>query len=984
MKKINYQLILIVLAFASCTKLTNKPVSYVDPFIGTDGHGHTYPGASLPFGMVQLSPDTRTVNWDACSGYHNSDNSILGFSHTHLSGTGAIDYGDIRLMPTKGEVFLNPGTEENPDEGYRSRFRHQREKASPGYYAVLLDDYNIEVELTATPRTGFHKYTMNEGGEMNIILDLKDDVGLNEVLESGITVVNDHEIAGYRNSKGWAKNQKLFFVMQFSKPFHNITLAKNDSLMTGETEATGSNIKAAIQFQTIQKEEILVRVGLSSVSIDGALKNLKAENPGWNFSAVKEQASKTWNDALSAIQVDGKNEKDKTVFYTALYHSLLAPNVYSDVDNRYRGMDMEVHQANHPVYTVFSLWDTFRATHPLFTILDPALVNDLVKTMLTKYEESGLLPVWELSACETGCMIGYHSVPVIADAFAKGIKEYDVEKAFEAMKKSAMEDHLGLAFYKAQGFIPVDKEHEGVSKTLEYAYDDWCIAMVAKALGKDEDYNYFIKRAQYYKNVFDGSTGFMRGKENGKFVESFDPYEVSGDFTEANSWQYTFFAPQDVNGLIELMGGNEKFIANLDKLFSAENKVTGREQPDISGLVGQYAHGNEPSHHIAYLYNYAGAPWKGQEIIKKITSELYSAERDGLCGNEDCGQMSSWYVFSALGFYPVTPGSVDYAIGTPKFETATINLKDGKKFTIQAKNISAENFYIQSAKLNGQPLKRSFITHTEIMAGGNLEFNMGPKPNIEWGTGEGNMPVSNIGGEGFVPVPVFLQSQKLFQGTTQVELHEAAGLSLFYSMDGSDPDEKSIPWSGPFELNQTAKIKAVHIDQNGNKSPVVEAEFYQIPEGYSITLKNPHSHIYTAGGEMALIDQQRGTSDFRSGAWQGWQGHDLEAIVDLGKKQTVKELGLSCLQTQDIWIFLPTQVEFFVSENGIDFKLAGVVPNPISPKEGSSIIHEFTKSFAGIKTRYIKVVATSIGTCPEWHTGAGGDAWIFADEILIR
>ncbi|MEA3444611.1 MAG: GH92 family glycosyl hydrolase [Bacteroidota bacterium] len=981
----NCLIIIFAITFSMCSDPgKNSPVSFVDPFIGTDAHGHTYPGASLPFGMVQLSPDTRTANWDACSGYHSSDNSILGFSHKHLSGTGAMDYGDIRIMPTQGEVFINPGNEENPEMGYRCSFRHESEKASPGYYAVKLNDYNIDVELTATKRTGFHKYKINSGGAVNFVLDLKDDIGLNEVLASGLTVLGNNEIAGYRNSKGWAKNQQLFFVVQFSKPFDKVDIAANDKFIVAETKADGQNIKAVINFNVDMAEEILIKVAVSSVSINGARKNLEAENPGWDFYAVKKQAEKVWNDALSSIRVKGSKQSDKVVFYTALYHSLLAPNVYCDVDMQYRGMDMKIHKADHNVYTVFSLWDTFRATHPLFTIIDPAFVNDLIKTMLTKYDESGLLPVWELSACETGCMIGYHSIPVIADAYVKGITDYDVEKAYEAMKTSAMQDKPGLEFYKSQGFIPIDKEHEGVSKTLEYAYDDWCIATIAKALGKKDDYDYFINRAQFYKNVFDTSTGFMRGKKNGKFVEPFDPYEVSGDFTEANSWQYSFFAPHDVSGLMQEMGGKEKFVENLDKLFSADNKITGRSQPDISGLIGQYAHGNEPSHHISYLYNYAGKAWKTQEIVNKITSELYSANRDGLCGNEDCGQMSSWYVFSALGFYPVTPASVDYAIGTPKFEEAVISLKNENTFSLIANKLSSENIYIQSAKLNGKEYTRSFITHSDILQGGTLVFEMGPKANKEWGAENGNMPVSSINEKNFVEVPVFVQAKKIFQLKTIVELAKKQKQKVYYTLDGSNPDENSMLYSKAFEINKSTIIKVISIDGTGNKSMIVEAVFTKIPEGRSIDFINPYSHIYTAGGELALIDQNRGTNDFRSGEWQGWEGTDLEAVIDLGKMQTINSLTLSCLQAQEIWILLPKQVEFFISDNGMDFKSTGVIRNKISAKKGDSFIHEFSQSLNGVKTRYIKVQAINFGKLPQWHRGAGGDAWIFADEIVIR
>ena len=983
-KNLRNLFVISTLLFFACANLSKNPVDYVDPFIGTDGHGHTYPGASLPFGMVQLSPDTRIINWDACSGYHSSDNTIIGFSHTHLSGTGAIDYGDIRLMPTQGEVFLTSGEEETPGEGYRSRFDHATEKASPGFYAVKLEDYNIDVELTATPRTGMHKYIINNGGELNCILDLKNDVGANEVLESALTVVSENEIAGYRHSKGWANNQMLFFTAKFSKPFKAASIAENDELHQGITEATGTNLKSVISFDCEKGEEIIVKVALSSVSIDGAANNMASENPNWDFDAMHKKAHDTWNNSLSAIQVEGNNQEDKSVFYTALYHSLLAPNMYSDADMQYRGMDMEVHKASHPVYTVFSLWDTFRATHPLFTVLDPELANNLIKTMLTKYEQSGLLPVWELSACETGCMIGYHSIPVIADAFVKGIKDYDVELAFEAMKKSAMEDHLGLEHYKKQGFIPVDKEHEAVSKTLEYAYDDWCIAQIAKALNHEKDYKYFIERAQYYKNAYDASTGFMRGRKNGKFVEPFDPFEVSGDFTEANSWQYSYFAPQDISGLMKIMGGKEKFIENLDKLFTAENTVSGREQPDISGLVGQYAHGNEPSHHMAYLYNYAGVPWKTQEIVNTINSDLYTTQRDGLCGNEDCGQMSSWYVFSAMGFYPVTPGSVDYAIGTPRFAKTTINLKDGKTFVVEAKNISGENFYIQSAMLNGKELTRSYITHTEIMAGGTLVFEMGSTPNKDWAAAEKDWPRTAIEDPTFVPGPIFTQSEKIFQGTTTAEIQKLEEYSVRYTLDGSEPTLESKEYTAPFEINAPVLMKAVNIDANGNKSRVVEAQFFQIPEGRSITHKNAHSHVYTAGGEMALIDQQRGDEDFRCGAWQGWQGSDMDAVIDLGKKQRVNALTMSCLQAQEIWIMLPSQVEYLVSDNGKDFRSVGVVKHDNPARKGGSFIHEFTKKFKGLSTRYVQVKVTNFGQLPEWHKGAGGDAWIFADEITIK
>ena len=971
----------LLLILSSCsTETENDFAKYVDPFIGTDGHGHTYPGATLPFGMVQLSPDTRIINWDACSGYHSSDDTIIGFSHTHLSGTGAIDYGDVLFMPTMGNIAKLHKEREN----FSSPFSHDTEIAEPGYYAVNLEDFDIDVELTTTQRTGFHKYIFRHAGDAHVVVDLKHDLGANKILASGMNIVSENEVEGYRQTEGWANNQHVYFVARFSKPFENYKIIVNDEILRNQNNVDGENVKAYLSFKVKKDEEILVKVGLSAVSIERARINMEYENLGWDFEKTKNDARQIWNKALGSIKIQDNNSINKTIFYTALYHSLLAPNIYNDVNGAYRGMDQLIHNTNRSIYTVFSLWDTFRAEHPLFSILNPELANDMVRTLLEKYNESGLLPVWELGACETNCMIGYHSIPVIADAYFKGIRDFDIELAYTAMKKSAMEDRLGLEYYKSQGFIPADLEHEAVSKNLEYAYDDWCIAKVAKDLGKEEDYKYFINRAQFYKNTFDTETGFMRGKKNGKFVTPFDPSEVSGDYTEANAWQYSYFVPHDVSGLINLLGGNENFIKKLDALFTADESLLGRGQPDISGMIGQYAHGNEPSHHMAYLYNFAGAPWKTQEITNRIMTELYTAERDGLCGNEDCGQMSAWYVFSAMGFYPVTPAMDYYVIGTPLFKNITISLTNGKSFSIEANNISEANIYIQSVKLNDKELNRSFIYHNEIMHGGTLVFEMGNTPNKEWGSKSEDMPVSQITNTDFVVVPEFIKSEKIFTEKSLIEIKNNGESKIYYTLNGKNPTQKSKLYTNPIEISKTIILKAIAINSNGTTSMIVETKHTKIPAGRSIKLSSEYEHIYSAGGDMALIDMQRGSIDFRSGAWQGYQGINLEAIIDLGKVQKINKLGLGCLQDWDKWIFLPAKVEFWGSVDGSNYTEICEIENTISTKKGGSFIHVLSKEITNTKTRFIKMIATNIGECPDWHRAAGGKSWIFVDEVVIK
>lgn len=957
---------------------------YVNPFIGTDAHGHTFPGASAPFGMVQLSPDTRVQGWDACGGYHYSDNTIIGFSHTHLSGTGAIDYGDILVAPMVGELKVVPGDEKGPASGYRSKFSHQTEQAWAGYYRVRLEDDNIQAELTATPRVGVHRYTFPQSDSAQILIDLRHGLGPDTVLDSNIEIVGDREVVGFRRSRGWAKDQHVYFAAQFSEPFTSFGTVVNEVVRPDERAASGTNIKGYVRFSTSAREPVVVKVSLSSVSVEGARKNLQAEVPGWNFDEVKANTEQAWNRALGKIEVEGGAREQLTTFYTALYHVLLTPNLFTDVDGQYRGMDGKIHTAQgFDMYTVFSLWDTFRTEHPLLTIIDQKRTRDFVKSLIAKYEESTVLPVWELASNETWTMIGYHSVPVIVDAYMKGIRDFDAEKAFAAMKHSAMLDHFGLPAYREHGYIPADKAGEGVSRTLEYAYDDWCIAMMAKALGRQEDYEAFIERAQYYKNVYDAATGFMRAKSNGAWMEPFDPFAVTHDYTEANAWQYTFHVPQDVTGLMALMGGREKFIEKLDALFTSEPVLRGRQQPDITGLIGQYAHGNEPSHHVAYLYNYAGAPWRTQERVRHIMKTLYTDKPDGLSGNDDCGQMSAWYVVSALGLYPVNPGQPIYGLGSPLFERVTIHLENGQKFVVAAQNNSPANLYIQSASLRGKPYAKSYVSHEDIMSGGELVFVMGSQPNKSWAASPEDAPRS-MPMRPFVTVPEIVAKEKTFADSLSVALAcSTPGADIYYTLDGEEPTIHSIRYSSPITLQETTTVRAMAVKDGVNSKVATGVFFKHVPVG-ALRLNSSYSSQYTGGGDRALIDGQRGGLDHRIGAWQGYEKNDLEAVIDLGTSKEITEASLGCLHDIRVWIFFPQRVEFSFSDDGTTFRDAVVVENDVSPQDTRTLIKQFRKKVSNIQARYVRVRAKNIGVCPDWHAGAGQKAWLFVDEIVIE
>ena len=910
---------------------------HVNPFIGTGGHGHTFPGATVPYGMVQLSTDTRIDgSWDGCSGYHYDDNLIYGFSHTHLNGTGVSDYGDILLMPTMGEPSFD-------NKIYASTFSHANEKASAGFYSVKLDKHNIDVRLTTSTRVGFHEYTFNNAGQANIILDLNHR---DKLLYGEVRIVNPTTIEILRRSEAWARDQYVYARIEFNVPLKvNLVKEKNKENTKLEGIFKGTELALSFYKQVKKGEKILVKVSLSPTSYEGAKLN-STEITYWDFDKVKKDAETLWNKELSKIEVTSDDKDKLAIFYTALYHTMMQPNIAQDIDGKYRGRDNQIHTAEgFDYYTVFSLWDTFRGAHPLYNLIDKKRTSDFINTFIKQYEQGGRLPVWELASNETDCMIGYHSVSVIADAMAKGITGFDYEKAFEASKASAMRDVLGLEAYKKNGFISMDDEHESVSKTLEYAYDDWCIAQMAQILNKKEDYQYFMKRSQNWKNIFDCKTSFMRPKKNGGWDKPFDPREVNNNFTEGNSWQYSFFVPQDIEGLIQAHGGPEKFEAKLDALFNAESKTTGREQVDVTGLIGQYAHGNEPSHHMAYLYNYVGKPEKTNEKVKYILDNFYKNTPDGLIGNEDCGQMSAWYVLSAMGIYQVTPGQHRWEINEP-FLVAKVSIEGNKPNYLHLPN------------------------------------DRGILP--QFGKEIVDKPTYQL----IIPVPVIQAESKAFKDKLMIELKsQSQNDKIYFRINNyvETLEKKSFElYNQPFEIQQNATISC-YVLNNNSQSNTISAQFFKKPNNYSINIKSKYNPQYHAGGPEGLLDGISGTENWRKGDWQGYQSQDFEAVVDLQEVKNITEISARFLQDQRSWILMPTKVEYYISDDNVNFTYFGSVNNTLDPKIEENTILNFTANDTkSKKARYVKVIAKNFGKLPEWHQGFGGDAFIFVDEIIVK
>ena len=784
-------LLLLALAALGCSPRSADPVDYVNPFIGTGFHGHTYPGATTPFGMVQLSPDTRSGNWDACAGYHYSDTTIDGFSHTHLSGTGCADLADILFHPTTREIVIHDG--ECVLQPYF--FSHDDERASCGYYAVTLPDVNIGVELTAAPRTGVHRYTFAGKGPRQVIVDLLHTITEEKIDLCELRRTAPGELAGMRRTQGWVPDQYVFFAARFSEPFADVQLLGD---------------KQAVLTFAPDVRTLTIAVGLSSVSVENARMNSLAEVPELDFDAVHARAVGQWRKALGDIVVEGGSRDEMTNFYTAQYHTKLTPNLMSDVNGEYRRHDQTVARMpeGESYYSTFSLWDTFRAWNPLQTLVDTALVNDMIRSMLDMYDSTGELPIWPLASGETGTMIGYHAVSVIADAYLKGIRGYDADKALEAMIRSSNINKKGSDYYTAQGYIPSNIKRESVSCTLEYAYDDWAIARMAQAMGRDDIFGEYARRALNYVNVFDGSTCFFRGRQSdGNWSAPFEEFATGRDYTEATPWHYRFFVPHDVNGLIQLFGSREAFIREMDRLFTLESDEMQLDVSDVTGLMGQYAHGNEPSHHMAYLYNYVGQPWKTQELTRRLLHEMYAPTPEGIIGNEDCGQMSAWYVFSSLGFYPVCPGSNEFALTAPQFPKAVVRLANGRTLTVTADN-PRRSVYIASVTLDGKPIDRNYITYDELMQGGELHFALRPRPDYERGTDDAAAPHSLTRGE-VVSIPYTTQNVSLFTEPIAVALATTtSGAEIRYTLDGSEPTETSALYAAPVPVDRSLTLKA--------------------------------------------------------------------------------------------------------------------------------------------------------------------------------
>lgn len=966
------KLITPIVMFLLCVQTLNaQKTNEVNTLIGTDAHGHTYPGATSPFGMIQLSPDTRQDSWDGCSGYHYSDKVIYGFSHTHLSGTGCLDYGDILFIPTIKDWNEND---------FSMTFEHKNESATAGIYKVKnLNKQGIDAYLTTTERVGFHKYVFPASAKStSIIIDL---LWRDELLDYDYKILNDSTVVGYRCSKSWNENQKIFFATIFSSKISEHKFDKQTKRLFLEFESVEENNKKTIE----------ARTSISSVNEEGALKNLASEE-SIRFDKALTKNTALWEKELGKIEIFGGTQKQRDIFYTSLYHCMIAPNLYSDVDNRYRGMDDKIQNAkDYNRYTVFSLWDTYRTLHPLLSIIDQKRSMDFAKTFIDMQLQNGELPMWELASAETHCMIGMHGISVLAELYQKGIYAYpkltlesminnanpelrEINKRNYTNKKHNL---LGLDYFTKNGYISSEFEHEGVSKTVEYAYNMYCVAQVAKSQGRMDLYDEYIKKSQYYRNLINPATGFIHPKENGRFLPNFDLRQIDQNYTEGNGWHYTFYAPHDIPALINLMGGELEFCKKLDKLFSKSATPNGRNQADVTGLIGGYAHGNEPSQHSAYLYTYAGQPHKTQKYVRQILTTLYDDTPAGICGNDDAGQMSAWYVMSSMGIYPVSPVDKDYIITTPLFEKSVIHLENGKTFTIIAPEADKKK-YISEIYLNGKEINDYRISHEDIMKGGELRMVLSNVPVIENEVSEAR----KLNSKTDIVITPYLS----YEGTATFTDSLIVEAFAFYPEDTIEltfESGKTLSFvgKGRFVLNESESLSMY--SKNGKTSQKVEARFYKIPKGRKVKVLSKYNNQYTAGGDKGLIDQKRGGDNWKLGLWQGYWGEDFVAVLEVNKDGIPSRLGANFIQDQKSWIFLPSEVEYYVSDDGKNYKLLEVVKNDM-PERSEEILQKTFYTSKPIEHRFIKVIAKNIKKNPSWHLSAGEKAWLFTDEIIFE
>ena len=933
------------LLLVSCGK-EGRPTDYVNPLVGTDGHGHTYPGAIVPFGMIQPSPDTRLEGWDGCSGYHYSDDTVYGFSHTHLSGTGCEDYCDVLLMPVDASfAAASDGSINNRD--YRSHFSHKKEKARPGYYSVHLDRNGVDVELTCDTRRAAQRYRFPKADGNGFVIDLqhRDKLlsgGFKEIKQSGDNTL----ITGHRHSAAWNPDQHLYFAIECDQPVASV-------------ETSGDSTQALVRFADGVKEAT-VWVAISGVDEDGATKNLHCDvlRP---FDVMCDAADSVWEKELSKIKVEGGSKEQKRCFYTALYHCMTSPYLWSDSDGRYRGQDGEIHQVEgeHEIYTVFSLWDTYRALHPLLTIIDRKRTENFIYSILKHYEQGGETTMWELAAHETHCMIGYHAAPVVLEAAVAGILDEWPDslkfKLLEGLMATSNLEKYGRAAYAQQGYLSSEVDNESVSKTLEYAYDDWCIAQFAAMIGSVEQdatflnhiYDTYMRRSQSWKNLMD-EDGYMHPLRNGGFMTPFNPTEINNNFTEANSWQYSSYVPHDVYGWIELQGGEEGARHFLDSLFFGSSQLSGRDQVDVTGLIGQYAHGNEPSHHAAYLYPYVGQPEKTQQLVDRIIKTLYNSKPDGLCGNEDCGQMSAWYVMSAMGFYPVCPGSGEYVTVKPLFKKVTVTLPDGSQMVIDRNTWQNGKFWRQGKFYD---CSASATAQHEIIT----------------------------------PTPWFSDWRQRFDTCRMVDISVRSDARIYYTLDGSQPDTSSSLFTEPFPVTNDVTVRAVAYSPETGYSNVVTQYLTRFVSDKRLTyISEPDPQYYENGAE-GLVDHLYGQVNYRIGGWQGWQ-KDMEVVIDLLEPREIHSVGASCLEDTRSWVFFPSAIEASVSDDGKEFRPFASHPTgyePVADNAGTKGIKVFSVK-GNAKARYVRLKVKNFGKMPAWHISAGEQAWLFIDEVEVK
>ncbi|MGQ1788297.1 GH92 family glycosyl hydrolase [Saccharicrinis sp. GN24d3] len=998
----------LILGFWACQNRSQRPIDYVDPMIGTDGIGHTFPGATVPFGMVQLSPSNDFKSWNWCSGYHYSDSVLKGFAHTHISGAGLAGLGDILLMPMVGEVKLNPGTEEDPESGYRSRFSHDREKASAGYYSVMLDDYDVHVELTASERVGCHRYTLGKEGRLNVIIDPTHNI-MEKVLDTGVEFLSETEFRGYKKCDGEAGERTVYFYAKFSKPVSGYGLAKDDEIITEVFKLNGNNTKAFVQFDLQSDEALEVQVALSFVSYKGAKANYEAEVKGNSFEETLAEAKHKWSEKLNKIHVKGTSESDKRIFYTGMYHSFISPNLVSDVDGKY-WLEGKAYPSKIPQYSNYSTWDTYRALNPLFTIIEQGKTAEFVNSLTSRYTETKVgLPVWECLGHDNVCMIGYNAVSPLADAALKDIPGIDKEKVYQAVRAAAMSlekhspnyDKNGMAEYIRLGYVPAELNC-AVSKTTEQNYYDWCISQLAKKLGNQNDAALFAERSMGYKNLYHPVKKFLYSKYTTGEWREMNPKvwdDLIANYVSGNIWGYSAYVPHDVNGLIELMGGKEVFALWLDDIFADTTQIGGHTHVDISGFIGKYGHGDEPSQHMPYLYNYAGQPWKTQEKVRQVINDFYFDLPDGLVNNDDLGQMSAWYIFSSMGFYPVCPGDMKYIIGSPLFKEVVLNLENGKQFKVKAKNKPKENIYIQSVMLNGQPYTKTYLTHDQIMDGGELICIMGSTPNKDWGTKQGDLPYAKVDlnkNQSALPKitykPYDKDNSEVFEGSRRIELTcHTSNAKIYYTLDGRTPNKRSGAYKKPIIISKTSNLKAIAYANGMEQSFIYERTYYagrrfaELEKGFpKITLLNESKKFGDADGSM-LLDLEIGSESFNDSRWTGFDGEDMVATIDFGQPISINNVSIGYLSNTGVWIFPPSSVRISVSMDNDNYNTIGYQKLNFSQEEmGKPFLRRQDFQLGRTEARYLKVKVNNFGLVPDWHAAAGHKGWLFVDEILIN